>query len=79
MNFNIYLDDETGQQLTIAAKDSGENRNALIRQAVAEWLARHGKPQWPEAVLSFQGITDMPAFESSRDQLRAPSSAPPPA
>ena len=76
MNFNIYLDDDTGRQLTIAAKDSGENRNALIRQAVAEWLARHGKPQWPEAVLNFQGIADMPAFESSRDQLRAPSSDP---
>jgi len=76
MNFNIYLDDETGQQLTIAAKDSGENRNALIRQAVAEWLARHGKPQWPEAVLNFQGIADMPAFESSRDQLGAPNSDP---
>lgn len=76
MNFNIYLDDETGQQLTIAAKDSGKNRNTLIRQAVAEWLTRHGKPQWPEAVLNFQGIADMPAFESSRDQLRAPSSDP---
>ena len=76
MNFNIYLDDETGQQLTIAAKDSGENRNALIRQAVAEWLARHGKPQWPDSVLNFHGIADMPTFESSRDQLRAPNSDP---
>jgi predicted transcriptional regulator len=44
MRFNIYLDDEAGQQLTIAAKDSGESRNALIRLAVAECLARHGKP-----------------------------------
>ncbi|WP_194266256.1 CopG family transcriptional regulator [Dechloromonas sp. H13] len=76
MNFNIYLDDETGQQLAVAAKESGENRNALIRQAVAEWLARHGKPQWPETVLNFQGIADMPAFESSRDQLPPPSSDP---
>jgi hypothetical protein len=76
MNFNIYLDDETGQQLTLAARDSGENRNALIRQAIAEWLARHGKPQWPEAVRNFQGIPDMPTFESSRDQLGAPNSDP---
>ncbi len=76
MNFNIYLDDETGQQLTLAAQDSGENRNALIRQAIAEWLARHTQPQWPEAVLAFQGLPDTPAFESSRDQLRAPSSDP---
>ena len=76
MNVNLYLDDETGQQLTLAAQGSGENRNALIRQAVAEWLARHTKPQWPEAVLGFQGIPDMPPFEASRDQLTPPSADP---
>ena len=77
IHFDIYLDDETGQQLAIAAKDSGESRNAPIRPAVAECLTPQVKPQWPEAVMSFQGIAAMPAFESSRDQLRAPSSVPP--
>ena len=38
MNFNIYLDDETGQQLNHAAEQAGESRNALIRQAVCDWL-----------------------------------------
>jgi hypothetical protein len=66
MHFNIYLDDETGALLTEAAKQAGENRNAVIRRAVQEWLARHGKPQWPEAVLSFAGEADMPAFETGR-------------
>ena len=28
MNFNIYLDDETGQQLSLAAEQTGETRNA---------------------------------------------------
>ena len=46
MHFNIYLDDETGERLTKAAKKAGENRNAVIRQAVQEWLVRRGKPQW---------------------------------
>ena len=36
MHFNIYLDDETGQRLTTAAKERGENRNAVIRHAVQE-------------------------------------------
>jgi hypothetical protein len=72
MNFNIYLDDETGQQLTRAAQDSGDNRNALIRRAVSEWLARQAQPQWPESILNFQGIPDMPAFEACRDQLIPP-------
>ena len=76
MNFNIYLDDETGQQLTLAAQDAGVNRNAVIRRAVSEWLARHAQPQWPEAILNFQGIPEIPAFEASRSQLTPPAADP---
>jgi len=76
MNFNIYLDDETGQQLNKVAKKAGESRNALVRQAVSEWLKRRGKPQWPEEVLAFKGMADMPLFEASRDRLRSPAADP---
>ncbi|MDP1609739.1 MAG: ribbon-helix-helix domain-containing protein [Thiobacillus sp.] len=76
MNFNIYLDDETGQQLNKVAKMAGESRNALVRQAVSEWLKKHGKPQWPEDVLAFNGLADMPPFEASRDRLRPPVADP---
>ncbi len=75
MNFNIYLDDVTGQRLIIAAEHNAETKNALIRRAVSEWLARHGN-QWPEEVLSFNGIADMPPFESKRDHLKAPAADP---
>ena len=76
MNFNIYLDDETGQQLNKVAKKAGESRNALVRQAVSEWLTRRGKPQWPEEVLAFKCMADMPLFEASRDGLRSPVADP---
>lgn len=76
MNFNIYLDDETGQQLNHVAEQAGETRNALIRQAVSEWLNRHGKPNWPDEVLAFTGMADMPLFESSRDRLKPPAADP---
>ena len=69
MHFNIYLDDETGERLTKAAKKAGENRNAVIRQAVQEWLVRRGKPQWPPAVLSYAGDPDMLAFETGMKHL----------
>ena len=72
MNFNIYLDDETGQQLNQLAKRAGESRNALVRQAVSDWLNRHGKTQWPDVVLAFKGIADVPLFESGRDRLKPP-------
>ena len=76
MNFNIYLDDETGQQLNMVAKKVGESRNALVRQAVSEWLKRQGKPQWPAELLAFKGLADMPQFEASRDSLKPPVSDP---
>jgi len=56
VNFNIYLDDETGQRLNRLAKQVGESRNALVREAVSDWLDRHGKPQWPDEVLAFKGM-----------------------
>jgi predicted transcriptional regulator len=76
MHFNIYLDDETGQQLNHAAQKAGESRNALIRRAVAEWLERHGRPQWPDEVLSFKGMADMTPFEAGRDKLKPPVADP---
>ena len=72
MHFNIYLDDTTGQQLTAFAQQAGESRNALIRKAVSDWLSRQAQTQWPETVLSFKGMADVPLFEASRDRLKPP-------
>lgn len=76
MHFNIYLDDETGEQLNQAAEQAGESRNALIRRAVSEWLKRDGMSQWPDEVLNFTGMADMTPFESSRDKLKPPAADP---
>ncbi len=76
MNFNIYLDDKTGEQLRRAAKKSRESRNAIVRQAVSEWLSHQGKPQWPDEVITFKGIADVPLFEASRDKLKPPADDP---
>lgn len=76
MNFNIYLDDVTGQQLNAVAEKVGESRNALIRKAVGEWLAHQTQPQWPAAVIEFQGVAEVPAFEANREQLKPPIADP---
>jgi len=76
VNFNIYLDDETGEQLNQLARQAGESRNALIRQAVSDWLNRHVKPQWPDEVLASQGMAGMPRFEAGRDKLKQPIADP---
>jgi hypothetical protein len=76
VNFNIYLDDETGQRLTAAASQRGETRNAVIRQAVQDWLRRDGKTEWPALVLSHTGMPDMPPFEAGREELVPPPGDP---
>lgn len=75
MNFNVYLDDKTGAELSRLAKSLGKSRNALVRQAVEDWL-KHQEPHWPEAVLAFEGLPDMPPFESHRNGLRLPEDDP---
>lgn len=76
MHFNIYLDDTTGQQLNTMAQRVGESRNALIRQAVSQWLVQQAQTGWPDAVLNFKGLGDTPPFETSRDQLALPAEDP---
>ena len=76
MHFNVYIDDATGRALNQAAEQEGETRNALIRKAVREWLARQGKPQWPDAVLGFEGVANMPPFEDNRNKLGPPADDP---
>lgn len=73
MHFNVYIDDQTGQQLNAAARQQGQTRNALIRAAVRDWLARQTQPKWPDEVLDFQGMADMPPFETGREQLKPPT------
>lgn len=76
MNFNIYLDDDTVEQLNEEARRAGESRNALVRQAVSEWLRHRGRPQWPSEVLDFQGVSDVVPFENARSQLQPPLADP---
>jgi len=76
MNFNIYLDDKTGEQLRHAAKKSRESRNAIVRHAVSEWLSHQGKPRWPDEVIAFKGMADTPLFEAGRDRLKPPADDP---
>ena len=74
MNFNLYLDDETGTELDRTAKQLGETRSGLIRKALREWLDKKnlGSPSWPMPILQWQGVADMPPFESYRDELTPP-------
>ncbi len=76
MHFNVYLDDKTGTRLTQLAQRRNRTRNSVVREAVADLLARQSDNGWPDIVLSFEGIETMQAFESYRNELALPSDDP---
>ena len=76
MNFSVYLDDSTTARLSRLGKRQGKNRNALIRAAIDDLIAREGESRWPDSVLEFEGIPGWPAFEAARDGLPAPADDP---
>ena len=77
MHFNIYIDDAIGSQLSKLAKSEKKTRNALIREAIKEWVMHHSeKPKWPPDILAFNGIKSFPAFESQRKNLKPPKEDP---
>lgn len=72
MTFSVYLDDKLAKHLNRVAVESGKARNALIREALEDWLAKNRIKKWPEAVLSFKGVRGAPRFEESRKALKRP-------
>jgi hypothetical protein len=76
MNFNVYIDKETGDRLERLAKTRRTSRNALVREALALLLERGAKVGWPPEVLDFQGIPAARPFEAARRKLHAPRKDP---
>jgi gamma-glutamyl:cysteine ligase YbdK (ATP-grasp superfamily) len=71
VNFNVYVDDATGERIAALAKQRRTTRNAIVREALEHWLGTHGRRTWPKRVLSFEGQPDFPAFETHRADLSA--------
>jgi predicted transcriptional regulator len=72
VNFSIHLEDEIFRRVETAAKQSGKTRNALIRQALREWLGGHQPAAWPAKVMAFKGLRAATRFESTRPELKEP-------
>jgi predicted transcriptional regulator len=70
MNFNLYLDNQTAEELDRMAETLGETRSGLTRTALREWLDKKtfGSPGWPSLILEWQGAPETPPFESHRDE-----------
>ncbi len=74
MNFSVHLSDDLVERLNRSAQEIGKTRNALIREAVAQWLERRQPQRWPAEVMNFKGIRRFKRFEDSRKELKPPRS-----
>ncbi|MHB8382259.1 MAG: ribbon-helix-helix domain-containing protein [Candidatus Binataceae bacterium] len=74
MNFSVHLNDEMVERLNETAKRSGKTRNALIREAIAQWLAHRKDSQWPAEIANFHGTRGLKRFEEDRKSLKPPRS-----
>lgn len=75
MNFNVYLDSRTAKRLATAARQRRRPRNAIVREAVEQWLVRQGAA-WPDAVREFVGDSALEPFEARRRELAEPAEDP---
>ena len=78
MNINIYLEDQLGKALGQMAHTLHKPRNAIIREAIFEWLQHHKTQEWPDIIRNFKGLSEqnITRFESYRDELSEPTDDP---
>ncbi|MCW6037338.1 hypothetical protein K4A83_13805 [Spirulina subsalsa FACHB-351] len=74
MQITINLPPDLEQDLIHQATESNIPLPTLILQVLRRTMQTAPIPvsQWSEAILSYQGIPDFPAFESYRDELVPP-------
>jgi dephospho-CoA kinase len=76
MNFNVYVDQKTGERLERLAKRRQLSRNTVVREALTNLLERETHTAWPQIVLDFKGVPTAAPFEKHRRHLKSASQDP---
>ena len=69
MNMTVYIEDQLATQLSRHAEKLHRKRNSVIREAIKDWLRKHGQQEWSNAVLAFKGIEDFPDVDELRKSV----------
>lgn len=70
MNFNVYMNQKTGDRVKKIAKKLHRSRNSIINEALEEWLESHASSDWPKGFFDFSPIKDVPNFKAFRDEFK---------
>ncbi len=75
MPFSVHMDDATRRAVETLARKTGKTRNALINEAVREFVRTRASAEWPEDVRTWiksgprRARAALPPFESYRAEL----------
>ena len=70
MNFNVYINKQTGDRISKIALKLHRSRNSIVNEALEEWLNNQSKNAWPSKFFEFEPIEDFPDVRSLRKDLK---------
>jgi predicted transcriptional regulator len=70
MNFSIHLDDRLAAALKREATRTRRPRNAIVAEAIRQWMEKSRRSTWPPELTDFEPFTDLERFESHRSKKR---------
>lgn len=70
MNFSVHLDEALAKELALLVKRSKKNRNALINEALRQFVAQKRRSEWPRELLEAEPPPGVEPFEKHRSTRR---------
>jgi hypothetical protein len=69
VSFHVYVEPELQDKLDALCKKTGRKRNALVREALRDYVEKQAVSAWPPSFFDFKADQSFPRFESLRDDL----------
>jgi hypothetical protein len=69
MSFHVYVEPELQDRLDALCKKTGRKRNALVREALRQYVEKEAAASWPASLFDFKPDPSFVRFESLRDDL----------
>ena len=73
MQFNIWVNNELMKDIEVIMKSEGKKKNAIINEAIAEYIKYKKSKRWSNDIKNFKGIKGFKEenkFENFRDELK---------
>ena len=71
MSFHVYVEPDLEQKIEDLCKRTGRKRNAIVREALREYVDKCSPQDWPDDVFNFKPNSKLTRFESLRAELLA--------